>query len=160
MTEYNCQYLILNKSVPYTGDPQKNGLRKSRILKHYELYRNEAWRLRRRKHHKRNKPGAAQCAQAPGFLCKIHLLFKYFPKSLCDFFTTLLVQMISVRQAVGILHCDRAVVVVDKGYAVFAAGFDFPVEVIDHRAVAEIIAVDIDGFAVCIREGAVGWESR
>ena len=51
--------------------------------------------------------------------------------------------MISVRQAVGILHCDRTVVVVDKGYAVFAAGFDFPVEVIDHRAVAEIIAVDI-----------------
>lgn len=23
LTEYNCQYLILNKSVPYTGDPQK-----------------------------------------------------------------------------------------------------------------------------------------
>ena len=57
------------------------------------------------------------------FLCKIHLLFKYFPKPLCDFFTTTLVQMISVRQAVGILHCDRTVVVVDKGYAVFAAGF-------------------------------------
>lgn len=48
------------------------------------------------------------------FLCKIHLLFKYFSKTLCDFFTTLLVQMISVRQAVGILHCDRTVVVVDK----------------------------------------------
>ena len=92
----------------------------------------------------------------PVCLCKIHLLFKYFPKPLCDFFTTLLVQMISLRQAVGILHCDRTVVVVDKGYAVFAAGFGFPVEVIDHRAVAEIIAVDIDGFAVCIREGAVG----
>ena len=92
----------------------------------------------------------------PVCLCKIHLLFKYFPKPLCDFFTTLLVQMISLRQAVGILHCDRTVVVVDKGYAVFAAGFDFPVEVIDHRAVAEIIAVDVDGFAVCICEGAVG----
>ena len=30
LTEYNCQYLILNKSVPYTGDPQKKGLTKIR----------------------------------------------------------------------------------------------------------------------------------
>ncbi len=42
LTEYNCQYLILNKSVPYTGDPQKNGLTKIADIEAYELYRNEA----------------------------------------------------------------------------------------------------------------------
>ena len=49
LTEYNCQYLILNKSVPYTGDPQKNGLTKIADIEAYELYRNEAVEIANKK---------------------------------------------------------------------------------------------------------------
>ena len=49
LTEYNCQYLILNKSVPYTGDPQKNGLTKIADIEAYELYRNEAVEIAKKK---------------------------------------------------------------------------------------------------------------
>ena len=67
LTEYNCQYLILNKSVPYTGDPQKNGLTKIADIEAYELYRNEAVE-------------PAQCAQAPGFYARSIYCLNTFPK--------------------------------------------------------------------------------
>lgn len=54
LTEYNCQYLILNKSVLYTGDPQKNGLTKIADIEAYELYRNEAVEIAKKKEQEEN----------------------------------------------------------------------------------------------------------
>ncbi|MDO4294309.1 MAG: hypothetical protein Q4C65_13925 [Eubacteriales bacterium] len=42
LTEYYCQYLILNRSVPVSGDPADCGLTKVLELDAYEVYRNEA----------------------------------------------------------------------------------------------------------------------
>lgn len=42
LTEYHCQYVIFNKSIPLTGEPEQNGLTKVADIEAYEVYRNEA----------------------------------------------------------------------------------------------------------------------
>lgn len=42
LTEYNVQYLILNRNVPITGDPESNGLTKITTIEAYDVYRNTA----------------------------------------------------------------------------------------------------------------------
>lgn len=42
LTEYNVQYLVLNRSVPVEGDAEKCGLVKLTAIEGYELYRNPA----------------------------------------------------------------------------------------------------------------------
>jgi len=42
LTEYNVQYLVLNRSVPVEGDLQECGLIKLTAIEGYELYRNPA----------------------------------------------------------------------------------------------------------------------
>lgn len=42
LTEYYCQYLVLNRSIPAEGDFSKNGLTKIAEIEAYAVYRNEA----------------------------------------------------------------------------------------------------------------------
>lgn len=49
LTEYNVQYLILNRSVPVKGDPKENGLEKIAEYEAYDLYRNTAVEIFRKK---------------------------------------------------------------------------------------------------------------
>lgn len=42
LTEYNVQYLVLNRNVPTVGDPESNGLIKITTIEAYDLYRNTA----------------------------------------------------------------------------------------------------------------------
>lgn len=42
LTEYHCQYVVFNKSIPLAGDPAQNGLKKIADIEAYEVYRNEA----------------------------------------------------------------------------------------------------------------------
>lgn len=45
LTEYHVQYLILNRSIPVTKDPEECGLKKLATIEAYELYRNPAVEL-------------------------------------------------------------------------------------------------------------------
>ena len=45
LTEYHCQYLVLNRSVPVKGDPAKCGLELIAQIEAYDLYRNPAVEL-------------------------------------------------------------------------------------------------------------------
>lgn len=45
LTEYNVQYLVLNRSVPVTKDPEECGLVKLATIEAYDLYRNPAVEL-------------------------------------------------------------------------------------------------------------------
>ncbi len=45
LTEYHCQYLILNRSIPVEGDPEENGLALMAQIEAYDLYRNTAVEL-------------------------------------------------------------------------------------------------------------------
>lgn len=45
LTEYHCQYLILNRSIPIEGDPEENGLQLIAQIEAYDLYRNTAVEL-------------------------------------------------------------------------------------------------------------------
>lgn len=42
LTEYNVQYLVLNRNVPTAGDPESNGLTKITTIEAYDVYRNMA----------------------------------------------------------------------------------------------------------------------
>lgn len=42
LTEYNVQYLVLNRNVPIVGDPAENGLEKTAVIEAYDVYRNTA----------------------------------------------------------------------------------------------------------------------
>ena len=45
LTEYHCQYLILNRGIPVDGDPEENGLALMAQIEAYDLYRNTAVEL-------------------------------------------------------------------------------------------------------------------
>lgn len=45
LTEYHCQYLILNRGIPVEGDPEENGLALMAQIEAYDLYRNTAVEL-------------------------------------------------------------------------------------------------------------------
>lgn len=42
LTEYTCQYLVLNRAVPVSGSPEENGLVRIAQIEAYDVYRNEA----------------------------------------------------------------------------------------------------------------------
>lgn len=49
LTEYNCQYLVLNRSTALKGSPEENGLRLVTQIEAYDIYRNEAVEIFKKK---------------------------------------------------------------------------------------------------------------